>query len=665
MGPRPMAKVTRQILLALLAWLFLAAPAAAQDEEDNSRIPRFASDIVIEENGDFLVTEEIDFVVMPGSSKHGIYRDFPTTYKGFLGLNETVGFDVLEVTRNGAPEPYVLIDGPAGQRVRIGHENLLLKDGLHHYRIVYRTERQLFFHSSYDEIYWNVTGNEWAHPIDRAEVAIHLPPGAYATQSAGYTGYEGEDGQDFTESKRADGAVVFTATRRLQPGEGLTVAVAFPKGYVAEPSFGEKLRRGLADNLGALIAVLGLIVTFLYFLVQWRRVGRDPEAGVIIPLFEAPEGLSPAATGYVWAAAQGGSLSKAKAFTVALTSLGIKGRLTIDEDERSYTLTKTTGTETAGEAAAKLPSGEAAAMQSLFPEGEGSVKIKPSYNPEIRAAVEAIDSALTREYDKSYFLHNKAFWFLGLLLAAATTVGGLVTQFGSLELLPFIGIGALFGITFSIPVVLILRQILSDVLSHLRGDSKLSWGDLIMTLFIVPFMVPGLAALYFTYDTFGLPLALLVIAQLANLAVFFFLLKAPTRLGRDLRDQIEGYLLYLTVAEKDRLNMLTKEPQMTVELFEHHLPYAMALGVEKEWSDRFTASASAAAQQEAAVRQQRWHRSNWTTRDISGMTSSLTSGLSSTLSTASTRPSSSGSSSGSSGGGSSGGGGGGGGGGSW
>ena len=655
----------RQFLLALAALFCLVAPRAALAEEDNSRIHRFAADIVIEDSGDFLVTEEIDFEVMPGSFKHGIYRDFPTVYSGFLGLRETVGFDVLEVTRNGAAEPYVLINGPAGERVRIGHENRLLREGVHRYRIVYRTSRQLFFHSSYDEIYWNVTGNEWVHPIDHAEVAIHLPPGTYATQSAGYTGYAGEDGQDFIETKRADGAVVFATTRPLEPYEGLTVAVAFPKGYVAEPSFEEKLSRGLADNLGALVALAGFVAVLLYFLVQWHRVGRDPEAGVIIPLFEAPEGLSPAATGFVWAAAKGSGMSKAKAFTVALTSLGIKGRLTIDEDKRSYTLTKTPDKGPWRRSLAALPVGERAVMTSLFPEGTDSVEIKPSYSADIRTAVEAIDSALTREYDKAYFRHNRGFWFLGLLLAAASTVGGLLIQAGTLEILPFIGIGAVFGISFSIPVVLILRQILRDVAGYLRGESSLNWGDLIMTLFIVPFMVPGLAALYFTYDLFGLPLAILVLAQLANLAVFFVLLKAPTRLGRDLRDQIEGYLLYLTVAEKDRLNMLTKEPQMTVELFEHHLPYAMALGVEKEWSDRFTASASAAARQEAERRQQRWHRSPWTTRDLSGMTSSLASGLSSTLSTASTKPSSSGGSSGSSGGGSSGGGGGGGGGGSW
>ncbi|WP_193368881.1 DUF2207 domain-containing protein [Pelagibius marinus] len=649
------------LLLGLLL-ACLAPPASAQDT-DPDRIPRFAADIVIEESGDFLVTEEIDFLVTPGSRKHGIYRDFPTTYSGFLGLRDTVGFEVQKVSRDGGMEPYVLIEGPAGVRLRIGRENLLLPAGLHHYRITYRTSRQLFFHSARDEIYWDVTGNDWAHPIDHAEATIHLPPGAVARETAGYTGYAGEDGKDYIESVQADGSVYFATTRSLQPGEGLTIAVAFPKGYVKEPSFGEKLGRAVADNLGPLVAFLGLVVVFFYFLIQWRRVGRDPEAGVIIPLFEAPEDLSPAATGYIWAATQGSSFGNTKAFTVALTSLAIKGLLTIDEKGSKYTVTREPGKASAE----KLPPGEAAVMEAMFPGDQESTVIRPKYTEAIGSAVKRIGDVLRREYDKVYFRHNMGFWFLGVLLAVASAVGGLLIRAGNLDLLPFIGLGGLFGIVFSIPVVLIARQIVWDLAAVLRGETKLSWGAVIMLLFIIPFMVPGLAALYFTYDTFGLPLALLVIAHLANLTLFWFLLKAPTRLGRDLLDQIEGYLLYLTVAEKDRLNMLTAEPEMTVELFEYHLPYAMALDVEKEWTARFTASASAAAREAAVQRQRRWYhtRDRGSLSDISRATSGLAAGLSSTLSTASTRPSSSGGSSGSSGGGSSGGGGGGGGGGSW
>jgi uncharacterized membrane protein len=178
---------------------------------------------------------------------------------------------------------------------------------------------------------------------------------------------------------------------------------------------------------------------------------------------------------------------------------------------------------------------------------------------------------------------------------------------------------------------------------------------------VVPFFVPALGSVYLIFDEFGLLMALLVAGQIFLVVLFWFLMKAPTTLGREVRVEIEGYRLYLSVAERDRLNMLTAEPQMTLAHFEHHLPYAMALGVEKEWSRRFGESADAAAR-DAAERSRSWYRTHGSPQSLSSFAPDLSRGLSHTLSSAATAPSKSG---GSSGGGSSGGGGGGGGGGSW
>ena len=196
------------------------------------------------------VTETIRVRAEGERIRRGIYRDFPTEYFDKLGNRYVVEFQPLAVLRNDAPEPFHTVEYRNGVSTYFGRSDQFIDHGIHTYRFRYRASRMLGFFDEYDELYWNVTGNEWVHPIDHAEVAIHLPPGTYATQSAGYTGYADEDGQDFIETKRADGAVVFATTRTLEPYEGLTVAVAFPKGYVAAPSFGEKLRRGLADNLG-------------------------------------------------------------------------------------------------------------------------------------------------------------------------------------------------------------------------------------------------------------------------------------------------------------------------------------------------------------------------------------------------------------------------------
>ena len=73
--------------------------------------------------------------------------------------------------------------------------------------------------------------------------------------------------------------------------------------------------------------------------------------------------------------------------------------------------------------------------------------------------------------------------------------------------------------------------------------------------------------------------------------VFAFLMPAPTPLGQQRDSEIDGLKLYLSKAEKLRLNSkLTgpdAPPTLTLARYERFLPYAIALGVEKKWSKHF------------------------------------------------------------------------------
>ncbi|HEX7259676.1 MAG TPA: DUF2207 domain-containing protein [Candidatus Saccharimonadia bacterium] len=111
--------------------------------------------------------------------------------------------------------------------------------------------------------------------------------------------------------------------------------------------------------------------------------------------------------------------------------------------------------------------------------------------------------------------------------------------------------------------------------------------------------------------------------------------------------KVEGLRLYLKVAEKDRLNF-TDAPQRTPERFNKLLPYAVALGVEKEWAKLF-----------AGIDMQRssgWYVGSYPHFSSSALASDLGGSFSSSFSSNATMSSSS--SGGSSGGGSGGGGGG-------
>jgi hypothetical protein len=93
--------------------------------------------------------------------------------------------------------------------------------------------------------------------------------------------------------------------------------------------------------------------------------------------------------------------------------------------------------------------------------------------------------------------------------------------------------------------------------------------------------------------------------------LFFFLMGAPTKLGRQRTDEIEGLKRYLTVAEEDRMNM-AGAPEMSPQHYETLLPYAVALGVEKPWSKAFqtwlAAAAAAGAAAATAYHGPRWYR---------------------------------------------------------
>src|SRR5690606_3223898 len=125
----------------------------------------------------------------------------------------------------------------------------------------------------------------------------------------------------------------------------------------------------------------------------------------------------------------------------------------------------------------------------------------------------------------------------------------------------------------------------------------------------------------------------------------YFLMGAPTPLGRKMMDGIEGLRTYLTLAEKDRLNM-AGAPTMSPQHFETLLPYAVALGVEKPWSRTFeTWLATAAAGTAAAAYAPGWYSGSDPGRfgdRIGNFSSSMASTIASTIPTPTASTSSSG-----------------------
>ena len=223
--------LARRLALALFAVIVAIGPAQGVE-----RILRFVSDVEVQRNGDLMVTETIRVQAEGNQIRHGILRDFPTTYTRPEGGRVIVGFDVLSVTRDGANEGWTTEALANGVRVRIGKAEVNLATGPHDYVIRYRTTRQIGFFADYDTLYWNATGTGWTFAIDSAEARITLPQAVPLSRPAFYTGPQGARGQDASIIEQQPGHIVFRTTKALPLGNGLTVAVAWPKGVVDLPT---------------------------------------------------------------------------------------------------------------------------------------------------------------------------------------------------------------------------------------------------------------------------------------------------------------------------------------------------------------------------------------------------------------------------------------------
>ena len=102
-----------------------------------------------------------------------------------------VGFTLLDASLDGGPVESRREAIGNGVRIKLGDPDTYVSPGEHSYAIHYRATRELGFFPKYDELYWNVTGNGWVFPIDRATATISLPSPAGFIQHAAYTGAQG------------------------------------------------------------------------------------------------------------------------------------------------------------------------------------------------------------------------------------------------------------------------------------------------------------------------------------------------------------------------------------------------------------------------------------------------------------------------------------------
>ncbi len=384
-----------------LSLIVFISPAFAQ----YFTISRFHSDITIHPDSSFIVKETID--VNFDRSRHGIYREIPFRYRDDFGKGIETPTKVLSVTdASGKSWKFQVKKMSYVIDIRIGDANRYVS-GKQTYVITYKVENALLFFNDHDELYWNVTGNDWKAPVQEAtaDVALMVKNKSTHLWAAGYTGPYGSKESECAYETYDNGGKFFTK-KGLNPGEGFTIAFGWDKGLVTPPSSWKKFLWAIdiKENWVFLLPLFSLIYMFLL----WNKRGRDPKVRESIPVTYGPpkfdkQALTPAEVGALL-----DERLDPRDITSTMIDLAVKGYIKIEEtkkegvvfDKTDYYLKKMK------EYDASLGPFEIEMMKSLFPGGlPGTLvsNLKNKFYVNLKVLKKTLYGELTR---KKYFLRN-------------------------------------------------------------------------------------------------------------------------------------------------------------------------------------------------------------------------------------------------------------------
>ncbi|MGB5675050.1 MAG: DUF2207 domain-containing protein [Gemmatimonadota bacterium] len=505
------------------------------------RVEDFRADVHVLRSGVVEVVETLK--VRFEGTYNGIFRTIPVEYRTRANLNYTLGLEVLSVEDEvGQGLRYETSRERHYRKIKVWVPGA--SDAVRTVVIRYRVDNALRFFEeddqAWDELYWNVTGDEWPVPIERASVSVRLPAQVTGVRARGFTGGYGST-EESVEVGISDHVVTVRSMRGLGIHEGLTVAIAWdsfitqPAGAVASgiepqaalsgeylirrPTLWDRILRFFRSNWPLLIPLLALFAMHRI----WTRHGRDPQRRAIAPMYEPPPGLTPSEVGTLV-----DNRVDLRDVTAMLVDLAVRGYLVIEETEQDkflglikesdYVLELQKG----GEDLSGLKGHERKLLRAVFGSPRAGDRVHMSdleneFYKDLPGIKEQIFSELMKlKYYRSRPDRVLVSW-IGIAIATGLVVGG-----GGLVL------AARFGMA---PLTTVLA-------GAFTGAIVLGFG-----IFMPARTVAGTRAL----------------------------------------EAALGFEEFLQRVESDRFKKMITGPEM----FERYLPYAMALSVEKKWAAAF------------------------------------------------------------------------------
>jgi uncharacterized membrane protein len=516
-------------------------------------IKNFDVNINIQKDGSLLVTEKIvyDFGT---NQRHGIFRKIPLTSVNGPKLK----IEVLEVKdESGKPYKYTTSITNNILKIKIGYPNIFVT-GSKTYIITYQVYNSIRTFENHDELYWNVTGNEWPVVIQNANVSVTLPDSSLTNVRIDcFTGPYGSTQKNCTFN-RSDSNVNYSITQPLDINEGLTIVLGIPSGYIHKTYNTSKLNSDsiifylLIFIVSSLVIVFSKVIKNLIERVTWRTkpkpvIPKELKGKPITIEYNPPDNLTPIDIGTI--------LDRRVDITdisSIIIDLAVKGYLKIRYIVQPIPF---------------LPDKKDFEFIKLK---DGTDLTHPAYKITFELLFSNRDRAklsdLKQENDSQFYIKKiqkdteEHLYREGYFDRAARDKAKKLENYLS-TITVILWIGYIVGI------------ISIEKISELKMVPKF-----FSTVFASVFLVLTIIVLL---SLIGFPISLFI--------MLFKLFKLDHKLtpkGLSVLIKILGFREFLKLTEKDKLELLNA-PELQPEMFEKFLPYAMVLGVEDKWAQRF------------------------------------------------------------------------------
>ncbi|TLV22237.1 DUF2207 domain-containing protein [Klebsiella indica] len=547
-------------------------------------------------DGSMEMQENIKVLSLSNEIRRGIFRTLPLTWNRQDGKIFSVDYAIKSVLRDGVVEPYSLDHTTKTLTIRIGNAEQILKPGIYNYEIRYLVSNHFSRFPEWDELYWNVTGNDWNWPISKVRFHVELPDAIGNLDAEGkdarlrtidvYTGKSGVKTNNATILP--DGSV--QTSRPLAAGEGLTVVYTWPRDILtnaAAPIAVWPLVHLLVPTFATSAIWLPLLLLIIYYWLWWRKnvTITGLKMPPVVPQFSLPDAMSP---GYLRFITQ--RKYDDVAFSSDLLGLVAKRAMTLTKKKKSKAesvwLSASVGEQWLSRSPdannRQLNAADKKVLSILFSTKRQNINLSTPHQQLMLNARKWLESRCDEQKPQLCRKWGKPFRRCIYIALLVPIVCGVLFNPAA----AFLTIPSLLFLTVGVSLLSFLLKFFCHPIKTGR-----SWGPIpiFMALIFGPFATLSGGIFLFTM----LPVTQIppgyIGALLTAIALCAFVgWKTPRYTQSGLNDLAiaKGLKLYIKTAEKPRFQALYPPNQMVAH-FEKLLPVALALDVGKTWANTF------------------------------------------------------------------------------